>query len=130
MKNSPSIKEDVLGLIASNQADNLADYLSRGRKHEGLTDPQLLEAWKAAFKHMADDVRDYARRQTEEDLKQEFLARCGEPPYDSIRDDLERFVAGVDAAMKHQEMTDPDAFEKTAKAVEADLNDYRGRKQN
>ncbi|MCK1437384.1 hypothetical protein [Bradyrhizobium sp. 15] len=130
MKNPISIKADVLGLIASEQADHLASYLSRGRKHQSLTGPELLEAWKAAFKHMADDVRDYARREIEEDLKQEFLARGQEPPYDLIHDDLERFVAQVDAAMKYQEATDPDGFAKTAKAVEADLNDYRGRKQN
>lgn len=130
MKKTLTIKDDVLGFIASEQADRLADYLSRGRKHHNLTGPQLFEAWKAAFKLMADDVRDYAKRQNEEDLKQEFLARGEEPPYDLIHDEMERFVAEVDAVIKHQEATDPDGFAKTTKAVEADLNDYRGRKQN
>ncbi|MGR4929278.1 hypothetical protein ACIPUD_21135 [Bradyrhizobium sp. CAR08] len=130
MKKPASVKDDVLGLIASGQADHLASYLSRGRTHQGLTGPQLSEAWKAAFRHMADDVRDYAKRQIEDDLKQEFSARGEEPPYDLIHDDMERFVAEVDAAIKHQEATDPDAFGKTADAVETDLKNYRDRKQN
>ncbi|MCK1520330.1 hypothetical protein [Bradyrhizobium sp. 17] len=97
MQKPASIKDDVLGLIASEQADHLADYLARGRKHKSLTALQLLDAWRSAFKHMADDVGDYAKRQIEEDLKQEFLARGEEPPYDVVHDDMEKFVAKVDA---------------------------------
>lgn len=125
-----STKADVLGLLASESADHLADYISRGRKHQSLSDLELTDAWKRAFKIMGDNVREYDLRRAEEDLKQEFLARGTEPPYELIKEEMERFVSQVDLAMKEMETNDPEAHERADRAIQADVEKYRKRMQN
>jgi hypothetical protein len=75
MTKPPNIRADVESWIASESTDKVADYASRGRKHQNLSDLDLVTAWQTAFKRMADDVRDYDRRGVEEDYKSEFSLR-------------------------------------------------------
>jgi hypothetical protein len=100
MTKPPNIRKDVESWITSESTDRVADYASRGRKHQHLSDLDLATAWQAAFKRMADDVRDYDRRAAEEDYKSEFILRKIEPPYHSIHDDLERFFDETNRAMR------------------------------
>jgi hypothetical protein len=121
----PSIKDEVDGWVASNATDALADYATRGRKHQHLTDDELLNAWRKAFAHMADDVRDYERRAATEDLKSEFILRKKEPPYDLIRAEFERYMAEANRAIEELEADDPAQYEKMGREIETDLEKFR-----
>lgn len=120
-----SIKDDVEGWLASKATDGLADYAARGRKHQHLTDDELLNAWRKAFAHMADDVRDYGRRAATDDLKSEFILRKKEPPYDLIRAEFERYIAETNRAIEELEANDPAQFEKMGREIEIDLEKFR-----
>ena len=111
MTKPPNMRRDVESWITSEATDRVAGYASRGRKHQHLSDEELANVWTKAFKHMADDVRDYERRATEDDLKSEFVLRKKEPPYDAIRDDFERYVAETDRAIADLKANDPDQYE-------------------
>jgi hypothetical protein len=50
-----SLREDVESWIASEAADGVAGYASRGRKHKHLTDEMLTAQWLDAFRLMADE---------------------------------------------------------------------------
>jgi hypothetical protein len=120
-----SLRKDVESWITSQATDKVADYATRGRKHQQLTDDELLNQWQVAFRHMADDVRDYDRRAAEDDFKAEFVLRKKEPPYDLVRDDFERYIAETDRAIAELKADDPAQFEEMTRGVNKDLEDFR-----
>jgi hypothetical protein len=63
---------DVELFLANEQVDQIADYASRGRVYERLTDGELAEKWINAFRQFADAPSDERRRAIEIDLKAEF----------------------------------------------------------
>src|SRR5262245_44599230 len=83
---------DVELFLANEQVDQIADYASRGRLYEQLTDGELAEKWIHAFKLFADAPSDERRRAIEIDLKAEFRLRSIEPPYDQVRPEINRIV--------------------------------------
>jgi hypothetical protein len=120
-----SIEKDVEGWLASDATDKLADYAGRGRKHRHLSDEDLLSGWLAAFKLMADDVRDYERRAVEQDYNSEFFLRKKEPPYDLIREDFERYIAETSRAIEDLKRDDPAKYEEIARSIDADIKHFR-----
>jgi len=125
MTKPPNIKADVESWIASESTDKVADYASRGRKHQNLSDLDLVTAWQTAFKRMADDVRDYDRRAVEEDYKSEFILRKIEPPYASIHDELERYFDETDRAIRQLQTDDPKGYEKMGRTISTDLEAFK-----
>jgi hypothetical protein len=125
MSKKRDIKNDVLGYLASSGADKLSDYAARGRKYRHLSAEDLTIAWKTAFRAMAGDVRSYERRAVEEDLKSEFLLRKIEPPYDLIREDMDRYAAEANRAIQELKDEDPAQYEAMSRGVVDDLKDFK-----
>jgi hypothetical protein len=118
-------RKDVESWFASEAADRLADYAARGRKHQNLTDDQLTAAWQSAFRNLADDVRDCARRAAEEDFKSEFVLRGQSVPFGSIPDVFQRFIAETDRAINEYRENDPGGFDETSRKINTDFRRFR-----
>jgi hypothetical protein len=118
-------RKDVESWFASEAADRLADYAARGRKHKNLNDQQLISAWQTAFRNLADDVRDCARRAAEEDFKSEFVLRGQAVPFGSIPDVFARFLAETDRAINDFRENDPGGFEETSRKINSDFRRFR-----
>jgi CRISPR/Cas system CSM-associated protein Csm2 small subunit len=125
MSKRSTVGDDVEGWLASKGSDRLADYATRGRKHQNLTIEELTAAWVHAFRSMVDNVRDPERRAVEEDFTSELLLRKSEPPYQLVREEFERFTAECDRAMRDLETEDPSRFEEMAKEIDRDLETFK-----
>jgi hypothetical protein len=125
MSKKPSMNDDVKGWMGSSASDRVADYAARGRKHRGLTDEALASKWVSAFRHMAEDVRDYDRRAVEEDFTSELLLRKIEPPYDLVSEEFERFIAETDRAIKELKIEDPLRFEEIGEEIDRELESFK-----
>jgi hypothetical protein len=50
------IDPHLLSWVDSKRLDKNAAYAQGGRPHSGLTNEELIEAWKTAFRAMANDL--------------------------------------------------------------------------
>jgi hypothetical protein len=97
---------DVELFLANQQVDQIADYASRGRVYERLTDGELAEKWIHAFRQFADAPSDERKRAIEIDLKAEFQLRSIEPPYDQVRSEINRVVANMSSGFETEKRVD------------------------
>jgi hypothetical protein len=65
---NPQFEADMMALLESDAMNKLAAYAERGRSHKNLSEQQLTDAWKQAFKNVADDPLIYEARAAENDL--------------------------------------------------------------
>src|SRR3979409_366031 len=93
----PQFEADMMALLESDAMNKLAAYAARGRSHRNLSERQLTDAWKRAFKNVANDPRIYEARAAENDLASEFQPRGLDPPYDEVKDDVQRFMSVAEA---------------------------------
>src|SRR3981081_3517438 len=94
----PQFEADMMALLESDAMNKLAAYAARGRSHRNLSEQQLTDAWKQAFKNLASDPRVYEARAAENDLASEFNLRGLDPPYDQVKDDVERYMSAAATA--------------------------------
>ena len=120
-----SVKKDVEEFLISDEVERVADYAKRGRKHQRMTDEELSTAWKVAFTHMADNIRDNQRRAVTNDFDAEFSLQGQEPPYDSVREIFERYTADVCRDIKNMEVDDPDQYDEMGDRIVADMNAFK-----
>jgi hypothetical protein len=125
MNKRRDLENDVLGYLSSTGTDKLADYATRGRKHQHLSTEDLTIAWKTAVRAMVDDVLNYELRSVAEDLKSEFLLRKTEPPYHFVREDMDRYFAEVDRAIQALKNEDPAKYEAMSRGVVQDLEEFK-----
>ena len=118
---------DVELFLANEQVDQIADYASRGRAYERLTDGELAEKWINAFRQFADAPSDERRRAIEMDLKAEFRLRRIEPPYDQVRSEINRVVENMSSGLETIENDDPDAVDEMYEEFQQDLADLKAR---
>jgi hypothetical protein len=90
-------KADIMALLESDAMNKLAAYAACGRSHRTLSEQQLTDAWKQAFKNVANDPHIYEARAAENDLASEFQLRGLDPPYDEVKDDVQRFMSVAEA---------------------------------
>jgi len=108
--------------------DAAADYVRRGRAHRGLTDADLAGAWVAVFRaysHNPDPAR--PSRSALEDLEAELNLRRMDPPFDAVREDLERLKT---AAMQvwEQLKAAPEHFAEVERGLQLDFISFRARR--
>ena len=94
----PQFEADMMALLESDAMNKLAAYAAGGRSHKNLSEQQLTDAWKQAFKNVANDPRVYEARAAENDLACEFKLRGLDPPYDQVKDDVERYMSAAETA--------------------------------
>jgi hypothetical protein len=121
------VERDVEMFLAIQQVDQIADYASRGRVHERLTDQQLGKKWVGAFRRCAHAPSDEQRRAIENDLKAEFQLRSIEPPYEQVKLEIDRIVAGISSGFEKMKRDDPDAVAEMAEEFEQDIADLKVR---
>jgi hypothetical protein len=118
---------DVELFLANQQVDQIADYASRGRVYERLTDGELAEKWIHAFRQFADAPSDERKRAIEIDLKAEFQLRSIEPPYDQVRSEINRVVANMSSGFETMKNDGPDAVDEIYDEFQQDLADLKAR---
>jgi hypothetical protein len=123
-----STKNDLLAMMQAKAVDVAADYVRRGRAHRGLTDADLVAAWVAAFGAYSLDP-DPARppRSALNDFEAELNLRQIDPPFDAVREDLERLSA---AAMHvfEQLKAAPDQHAEFERDLQLDLISFKARR--
>jgi hypothetical protein len=116
----PQFEADMLALLESDAMNKLAAYAERGRSHRNLSEQQLTDAWKQAFKNVANDPHIYEARAAENDLASEFQLRGLDPPYDEVKDDVQRFMSAAEAVAEELKK-DPDRLAQTGENLMADM---------
>ena len=125
MATEGSIKEDVEGWLSSSSTDQAADYATKGRKHQRLTDDELTAAWLFAFKCMAEDLRDKHRLDEYSDLRSEMTLRGREPPYQLVRAEFDKCIAETVASIEQIERENPVKFDQLKREIEDELIGYK-----
>ena len=118
---------DVELFLANEQVDQIADYASRGRLYERLTDGELAEKWIHAFRLFADAPSDERRRAIEIDLKAEFQLRGIEPPYDQVRSEINRIVDSMSSGFETMKRDDPGMVDDMNEEFQHDIADLKAR---
>ena len=118
---------DVELFLANERVDQIADYASRGRLYERLTDGQLAEKWIHAFRLFAHAPSDERRRAMEIDLKAEFQLRGIEPPYDQVRSEINRIVDNMSSGFETIKRDDPDMVDEMNEEFQQDIADLKAR---
>src|SRR4030081_612115 len=73
----PQFEADMMALLESDTMNKLAAYAARGRSHRNLSEQQLTDAWKQAFKNLANDPRVYEARAAEKAQWAHSFQLCG-----------------------------------------------------
>jgi hypothetical protein len=120
-------ERDLEIFLAIEQVDQIADYASRGRVHERLTDQQLAKKWINAIRQCAHASTDEQRRAIASDLKAEFQLRSIEPPYEQVKLELDRIVADISSGFEKMKRDHPDAVAEMAEEFEQDIADLKVR---
>src|SRR3979411_48482 len=120
----PQFEADMMALLESDAMNKLAAYAARGRSHKNLSEQQLTDAWKQAFKNVANDPRVYEARAAENDLASEFKMRGLHAPHEQEKDDVERFMSAVEAAVEALRK-DPDRLVQIGKDWMADMASFK-----
>src|SRR3982074_3649356 len=94
----PQFEADMMALLESDAMNKLAAYAAGGRSHKNLSEQQLTDPRKQAFKNLANDPRVYEARARENSLACEFKLRGLDPPYDKVKDDVERYMSAAETA--------------------------------
>ena len=121
---SDKMRDDLVSMLLAGQMDFAADYVRRGRAHRNLTDAELREEWKAAFRAHSQEPRPGLLRRTLQDFQAELDLRKLDPPFDAVREDLDRLTAAATATFE-QLRADPERFEDVDKDLRADLTAFR-----
>ena len=74
---SDKMRDDLVSMLLAEQMDFAADYVRRGRAHRNLTDAELREEWKAAFRAHSQEPRPGLLRRTLQDFQAELDLRNG-----------------------------------------------------
>ena len=120
-------ERDLEMFLAIQRVDQIADYASRGRVHERLTDRQLAKKWINTIRQCARASSDEKRRSIESDLKAEFQLRSIEPPYEQVKLELDRIAADISSGLEKMNRDNPDAVAEMAEEFEQDIADLKVR---
>jgi hypothetical protein len=123
------VSEDLLAMMQAKAVDAAADYVRRGRAHRGLTDADLSGAWVAAFRaysHNPDPAR--PSRSALEDLEAELNLRQIDPPFDAVREDLERLKTAAMQVWEQLKAT-PEHFAEVERDLQLDLISFKSRRE-
>ncbi len=125
MKKSITVKDDVLGWLASSQSDDAANYASRGRIYGGLSNEKLSAHWVESFRKIASDIGNLNARAVNADLKSEFDLRSMEPPYDLVRDEFDAIMTAAAAVLDELRDEDPLRYQEIENEVQRDLDAFK-----
>ena len=118
------MRDDIASMFLAEQMDFAADYVKRGRAHRNLTDAELNEAWKAAFRAHSHEPRPGPLRRTLQDFQAELDLRQLAPPFDAVQEDLDRLKTAATEAFERLR-ADPERLEEVDKDLRADLIAFR-----
>jgi hypothetical protein len=120
----------VTGFLSSKVIDAQADYLSRGRAYQALSDEDLATQWIASFKAMTDLAAGRTKRAIHADYASEFGLRGLRPPEELVKDDLKRYVDSLMDKLRDLERDDPEAYERLEQELGEDISNYKPSKDD
>jgi hypothetical protein len=123
-KPDSEVRTVMLSWLESTSVDNVADYVSRGRRFASLGEDGLLEKWKVAFKAVAAQPSSDSARADSRDLGAEIEYRGLKPPYEDedIKRALETLVAKASEIAGN---LSPEDTERVNKEILRDLTEYK-----
>jgi hypothetical protein len=83
-------RDDQLAFLYRDDLNNMAKYVTRGRKFGPLSDEELSARYVAVFRNIADNPVDWDSRAIQKDLDAEFQLRNKKIPFDLIKADFDR----------------------------------------
>lgn len=92
------LEKDVVGWVQSESMDEIAGYASRGRKYAELSNDEAVSQWVQAFRSLANDFVKSPWWHIQSDLTSELSLRGLEPPYEMVREDIEKLSKGLTEA--------------------------------
>jgi hypothetical protein len=123
------IDPHLLSWVDSKRLDKNAAYAQGGRPHSGLTNEELIEAWKTAFRAMANDVRNDNRQAEEQNLKAEIELRSLVAPYVEVIDAVKALISVGRQAAEELER-DCEACKRADEILTRELIDFKNRSKN
>ncbi len=121
-----TMRAAVMSFLESKAVDEIADYLSRGRRHASLQNSELLSAWKAALWAMAKDPLSDDIRADYSDLNAEVRHRGIDDSFGDAdaRAALDEYAARVDE-IAAEVSRNPEENERVEREMLRDLEDYQ-----
>jgi hypothetical protein len=113
----------VRSWLQSREVDEAADYARRGRAHVSLSDVELVEQWKAAFRAYVANFRSQKARAAECDLKAELQLRGQEPPLAEVKEDMDKLCNAAVESVREMEKS-PDAYKAMNEGIASDLAEF------
>ena len=90
--------------------DNLARYVTIGRRLQGVSPETLREDWVATFIDVAADPKDLRARDRLNDLESELHLICRTPPYYRVAQVAPQYMGAVDDALEKLRKEYPEAY--------------------
>lgn len=122
-------EEDVCDKLArsfleSQRLNRVADYVSRGQKFSALTIDAVEDGWRATMRAMSFSPSERAHRDLNSDYEAELELRGSKSPFDSAREDVDRYVAATRKIMERRK-ADPDEWERLEDELVRDIASFQ-----
>ena len=116
--------------IQSCEMDRTRDYLTRGRVHGGLTDVDLIDRWKSAFRGLVADPTSEAARARESDLKSEIDLRGLQAPFEEMEQALNELAQRLADGIARMQAEDPAELARCEDEIGQAVNGFLAHKQS
>ena len=124
-KEKDEAEKIALSYLESQRMNRIADYVSRGRAYENLSDDDVNKGWRNTMKAMALDPANRIPRGLNNDYESELGLRGLSPPEGT--EEAEQFLA-VTKRVIEEKMADPEERERIMKGLAEDLSDFHDQK--
>src|SRR5258708_23681160 len=118
-----AVEKEMLAFLASDSIEVNADYVRRGRAHQGLSEAVLINGWKAAFQRYARRPTDAGLRREEGDLRSELELRGIKAPFGTVSDAYAEFLSNA-RRVYHELTADPERLRSAKESLERDLDQF------
>jgi hypothetical protein len=115
-----------LSYLQNNQMEATADYLRRGRHHARLDLEDVKREWVSEFRRWVTGlcIGRSTNRRTHEDFESELRVRPVEPPWEVVRQDIERMREAMDGRMRRLARDNPAKFAKQRRRFDEELEKF------
>jgi hypothetical protein len=128
-RQASTLGNDLGSMAESDRLDRVANYIHRGRKHQGLSNEVLLDAWKQGMQALAKEISDHNFK-IHEDLQSEIELRGLAPPYDDVKEAFEEFCSKIAEGLEELKRADPEGYRLANEDIMRRLSAHRKQPKN
>jgi hypothetical protein len=123
-------RDDQLAFLYRDDLNNMAKYVTRGRKFGPLSDEELSARYVAVFRNIADNPVDWDSRAIQKDLDAEFQLRNKKIPFDLIKADFDRMSDKLTRHLDTMKSEDPDRWIEMNAEINRDFQQFLAERKN